>query len=111
MWFNFKNSPVHFTGVFPYQINDVFSKFVESPTVLGVTVDRFMKLHSHIRRRTAMVGSLTTNLLSFTLSRDPEFLINTYCMHVRPNLEYASLFGTWDMPLILYCWKGRYWYV
>ena len=93
-----RNSPVPFTGVSPYQINGVFLKFVESHTDLGVTVDRSLKFHSHIRRRTAMVGNLTTNLLSCTLSRDSEFLMNIYCMHVRPILEYAS--PVWNLGYI-----------
>ena len=45
-----------------------------------------------------MVGNLSTNLLSYTLSRDPDFLMNIYCIHVRPILEYAS--PVWNLGFI-----------
>ena len=57
---------------------------------LGVTIDRSLRFHSHIRRIVGAAGGLTTNVLNCTLSRDSDFLINVYKSHVRPILEYAS---------------------
>ena len=85
-----RNPSVPLTGVSPYLKFGVSLKFVESHTDLGVIIDRSLKFHSHIRRTTAIVGNLTTNLLSCTLSRDLEILMIIYCMHVRPILECAS---------------------
>ena len=37
-----------------------------------------------------MCNGITTNLLTSTLCRDADFLMNIYCSHVRPKLEYCS---------------------
>ena len=90
MRFSPKNSTLPYSGVSPYKVDDSYINFVESHSDLGIVIDRSLKFHNHIRRKTAMVGSLTTNLLSCTLSRKPEFIMNIYVMHVRPLLDYAS---------------------
>ena len=98
MRFSPKNSTLSHSGTSPYKVNDVHIDFVESHSDLGVTVDRSLKYHCHIRRKVAMVGALTTNLLSCTLSRSPQFLMNVYTMHVRPLLEYGS--PIWNMGYV-----------
>ena len=57
---------------------------------LGVTVDRKLKFHSHIHRKVNAAGAVTTDLLSSTLCRDRNFLLNLYVTYIRPQLEYAS---------------------
>ena len=85
-----KSSPLPFSGLSPYKIDDEYIKFVTCHSDLGVCVDRSLKFHEHIRRSVAVVGNLTTNLLSCTVCRDPDFLVDLYTTHVRPKLEYAS---------------------
>ena len=50
------------------------------------------------KRCTAVAGALTTNMLSSTLCRDADFLINIYCSHIRPQLEYGS--PLWNMGYV-----------
>ena len=57
---------------------------------MGVCIDRSLKFHEHIWRNVAVNGSLTTNLLSYTVCRDPDFLVDLYTTHVRLKLEYVS---------------------
>ena len=77
-------------GPSPYFINNTNIKFVTSHSDLGVTIDQDLKFHSHVSKKVGMVNNLTTNLLSSTLSRSPNFIMNVYRSHVRPLLEYAS---------------------
>ena len=57
---------------------------------MGVTHEKNLQLHSHIASKVAKVSGLTINLLSSTLSREPELRVNVYTMHVRPLIEYGS---------------------
>ena len=93
------NSPtITVTGPSPYNIlgNQIY--FVPSHSDLGVVVDRNLKFHSHINRKAAMANNLTTNLLSCTICRDKDFLMNLYMMHLRPLLEYAS--SLWNLGYV-----------
>ena len=78
------------SGNSPYTVGNKNLKFVDSHSDLGVTIDRSLKFHNHIRHRVAVAGALTTNLLSSTLCRSPEFIMNIYCSQIRPQLEYGS---------------------
>ena len=73
-----------------YKINNQMISFVESHRDLGITVDSCLKFHMHIKNRVNFINSLTTNILSCTLSRDPEFLLSIYTLHIRPLIEYGS---------------------
>ena len=57
---------------------------------LGVVVDRTAKFHTHIRKRVAVAGSITTNLLSSTLCREAEFLMNVYTRVGHSFYAYLS---------------------
>ena len=85
-----KSSTLPYSGLSPYKINDDYIKFVNCHSDLGVCIDRSLKFHDHVRRTVAVVGNLTTNLLSCTVCRDPDFVVDLYTTHVRPKLEYAS---------------------
>ena len=45
-----------------------------------------------------MVGAETTNLLSSTLCREADFILNIYTGHIRPKLDYGS--PLWNMGYI-----------
>ena len=90
MRFCSNNSDILFSGTSPYHINGSPIDFVSSHSDLGITVDRNLKFHSHISKKVAMANGITTNLLACTLSRNAEFLLNIYMLHVRPLMEYAS---------------------
>ena len=85
-----KSSSIPFSGMSPYHINGCPINFVYSHSDLGVTVDRNLKFHSHIIKRAAMANGITTNLLTCTLNRNSEFLMNIYLSHIRPLMEYGS---------------------
>ena len=77
------------TNVSPYKIGNSHIKFVTSHSDLGITIDQSLKFHNHIRMKTASVNNLVTNLLSCTISRNSEFMLNIFTMHIRPLLEYG----------------------
>ena len=78
------------TGDSPYKINGNFIKFKESHRDLGITIDRTLKFHSHVKQKVGMVAQLSNNLLSSTICRDADFMMDIYMTHLRPLLEYAS---------------------
>lgn len=78
------------TNVSPYNVNGTNISFVPSYRDLGVLVDIDLKFHSHIMNRVRFVNCLTNNILSSTVCREAEFIINIYTSHVRPILEYGS---------------------
>merc|ERR1719341_1430248 len=49
-----------------------------------------MNFNIFLRQKVVMANNITTNLLACTLSRDADFLMNIYTLHVRPLIEYAS---------------------
>ena len=90
MRFSPRNCDLPYTGESPYKIDNVFLKFVECHKDLGITIDRSLKFHVHIRKVAAVAGGMLTNLLSSTLCRDASFLMSIYRSHIRPQLEYGS---------------------
>ena len=94
------SSRLPFPGLSPYKIEDEYIKFVTCHNDLGVYIDRPLKFHEHIRRNVAVNGSLTTNLLSCTVCRDPDFLVDLYKTHVWPNLDYA--YQVWNTGYLSY---------
>ena len=74
----------------PYTASGTQLRFVESHSDLGIEVGRKLKFHGHVRKRVAVAGALTTNILSSTLCREADFLLNIYVSHIRPQLEYGS---------------------
>ena len=86
------------TGVSPYVVAGSPINFVESHGDLGITIDKSLKFHSYIKKRVNTVGALTTNLLSSTLCREKNFLINVYTTHIRPQLEYGS--SLWNLGYV-----------
>ena len=77
-------------GDSPYTVGSKSIRFASSHSDLGVTIDRSLKFHDHIRRSANVCNALTTNIFSCTLNREAEFLINIYKSHIRPKLEYCS---------------------
>ena len=67
-----------------------YLNFVEFHSDLGITIERFLKYHSHITKFVGCMNGLTSNLLDCILCRDENFLINIYTSHVRLKLGYAS---------------------
>ena len=88
--FSPKSCVLPYVGPSPYKIGLVNIDFVESHCDLGITVDRTLKFHSHIARNVRIANGITSNILSCTLDRDIEFILNIYKFHVRPILEYGS---------------------
>ena len=74
----------------PYKINGTGISYAETHGDLGIDVSRTLKFHSHIRKTAGMCHGITTNILSSTLCRDAEFILNIYISHIRPKLEYGS---------------------
>ena len=62
MRFTPRNSSLQYTGISPYKIETSPILFVSSHTDLGVTIDRSLRFHSHIRRIVGAAGGLTTNV-------------------------------------------------
>ena len=79
-----------YTGLSPYRIGNNPIEFMLSHSDLGVCIDRTLKFHTHISRNVAVLNGLTSNILSCTLSRDKDFLLNIYISDERLKLEYAS---------------------
>ena len=77
-------------GESPYTVGSERIRFTSSHSDLGVTIDRSLKFHDHIRRAANICNGLTTNIFSSTLNRGADFLINIYKSHIRPQLEYCS---------------------
>ena len=96
--FSPSNCPLPINGMSPYMLNNSTINFTNSQSDLGVTIDRSLKFHSHIQKNVGIAGGLTTNLLSCTLCRSEEFLMNLYCSHVRPKMEYCS--SLWNLGYV-----------
>ena len=86
------------SGQSPYRILDQPIIFTDKHPDLGVEVHRSLKFHSHIRRTAGMCGGLTTNILSSTLCREAEFILNIYKSHIRPKLEYCC--SVWNLGYV-----------
>ena len=90
MRFSPRSSILTVSGTSPYKIGNQPIKFVQSHSDLGITIDRTLKFHSHIRTRVNIASAMTNNILSCTLAREPEFIMNVYMYHIRPQLEYGA---------------------
>ena len=90
MRFSPKNCMLPCVGPSPYKIGLVIIDFVESHSDLGITVDRTMKFHSHVARNARIANGITSNILSCTLERDEDFILNIFKFHVGPIMEYGS---------------------
>ena len=77
-------------GPSPYRIGEEHIKFSACHTDLGVKVDCMLKFHNHIRNTANICNALTTNILSSTLCRSPDFILAIYTSLIRPKLEYGS---------------------
>ena len=77
-------------GPSPYTLGNATISFVPEHKDLGVTVDRQLKFHSHINRITKTCNGISNNILSSTLCREANFMLNIFTTHIRPNLEYGS---------------------
>ena len=73
-----------------YFIGESLVPLVYSSRDLGVIIDNELKFHSHIRSIAAKAFGLSSNLLSSTVCRAREFMLNLYLSHVRPLLEFGS---------------------
>ena len=96
--FSPRSSPLPFSGQSPYKIGDEFIKFSLCHADLGVSVDRTLRFHDHVRQTVAIAANLSSNLLRSTLCRDSDFMINLFVSHIRPKLEYAS--PLWNVGFI-----------
>ena len=76
-------------GPSPYTISGDPIQFTGAHSDLGVVVDRDLKFHGHIRKKANICNALTTNLLSSTLCREPQFIMSMYTSLIRPQLEYG----------------------
>ena len=86
---NDPDNPV--SGMSPYKINREHIAFVDSYKDIGITVDRTLKLHSHIKKMINVMNDLTNNCLTCTLCRYSNFPMNHYISHMRSHFEYVSL--------------------
>ena len=78
------------TGNSPYKIGNVCIKYSRTHSDLGITIDRNLKLHDHIRTTANKCNGITTNILSSTVCREPNFLLAIYKTYIRHKLEYGS---------------------
>ena len=85
-----RSSTALYVAISPYIIGDEHIKFSFSHSDLGVTIDRTLKFHNHVKRNVNICNGRTTNLLSSTLSREADFMLNIYKAYIRPQLEYCS---------------------
>ena len=74
----------------PYRIGTEHIKFVTCHKDLGVCVDQELKFHNHIKKIVGCCNGMMTNLLSSTLCRERELMLNLYTSLIRPKLEYGS---------------------
>ena len=98
MRFSSRTSILPFSGLSPYMINGQPITFTSTHPDLGVTVDRDLRFHSHIRKLVGSIGGLITNLLSATINRDKDFMMKLYFTHIRPKLEYGSVM--WNLGFL-----------
>ena len=96
--FSPRNCTLPFSVESPYNVNEAALQFVREHPDLGIKIERNLKFHNHIRSRVNVAGALTTNLLSSTICREPDFILNVYISHIRPQLEYAS--SLWNLGYI-----------
>ena len=82
----------------PYSIGNMPIKFASSHKDLGVLIDVSLKPHSHVRKISGKCNGMITNLLTSTLCRDKEFLMNIYLSHIRPKMEYCS--PVWNLEYL-----------
>ena len=83
-------SSLLFTAPTPYTVNRHHITFTASHSDLGVSNDRSLKFHNHIRSNITSVSGLKTNLLMCTVCREPDFRISLYLTHVRGLMDNAS---------------------
>ena len=76
-------------GPSPYTISGDSIQFSGAHPDLGVMVDRNLKFHNHVRKKANICNALTTNLLSSTLCREPQFIMSIYISLIRPQMEYG----------------------
>ena len=75
---------------FNYEINNTVLEFLTSYIDLGVTVDRDLNFHCHVRILVCRAPGLASNLLRLTGNRSPEFMVSLFITHVRLILDYCS---------------------
>ena len=73
-----------------YCIDGRALRVVDSYKDLGITVDKKLKFHAHIRTTVGKAGSLMNDLLRATVCRSPEFMVTLFVSHIRPILEFSS---------------------
>ena len=78
------------TGDSPYKIGNVCIKYSRTHSDLGITIDRNLKFHDHIRTTANKCNGITTNILSSTVCREPNFLLSIYKTYIQHKLEYGS---------------------
>ena len=88
--FSPRNCPLSHSGPSPNSIDGTTLYFVESHSDLGVTIDKDLKFHRHVRSNVLAMGGLATNLLTCNLNRSSEFMLTLFIAHIRPKLEYGS---------------------
>ena len=98
MRFSSKRCNLPVSGNSPYKIQNDFIKFVSVQSDLGVSVDRNLKFHAHVNKTVGMVGSLMTNMMTCTLCRSKDFMLNLYVSHIRPKIDYAC--AVWNLGYI-----------
>ena len=93
-----RSHAIPYEGNSPYHINNEYIQFALSHPDLGITIDRSLKFHSHIKRIVNTCNGLITNLLGSTLCRDPAFMMNIFKSYIRPQLEYSS--SLWNLGFL-----------
>ena len=88
-----------FGGICEYHINNSNITFAQTCRDLGIMVDSELKFHAHIKSIVGKASGISSNILSSTLCRSPEFMVSIYIAHVRPLLEFSSCL--WNVGYIL----------
>ena len=53
-------------------------------------MDASLKIHVSFKRNACIAGGIAANLLSYTLLRSQDFMLNILVSQIRPKMEYAS---------------------
>ena len=64
-----------------------------------MTIDRSLKFHAHVRVIVRMGGGMANNVLSCTVARNEDFMMNVYRSHIRPLMDFAA--SVWNVGYII----------
>ena len=74
-----------------YSINNCALPVVDSYKDLGITCDKHLSYTPHVQNITVRASQRAKLILTcFTITRNPDVLMKTFIVYVRPMLEFSS---------------------